>query len=382
MPKVTEEIIEKVDGGATSPNAATAATPSFEEAVGDALDADLDQIDETYGGMMSEAEGVFGQQMEGVDQWEQAQKDAQQAETDFAISEIERQKSEAEKDYKREQAGSYQDWQRQKSAYGVNAEQMAAAGLTGSGYSESSQVAMYTQHQNRVATAREAFVGAVADYEVAITQARLQNNSALAQIALEAFQSRLELSVQHMQHKNALLAEMTAMKTAAEDRHWGRYQDILAQMNYEKSFAESVRQYEEDKAYRDKVYEDQKAEGGKLTIDKQSAAETERKEANKEVMDALHAQNPGFIGSIPVSGAASPSGNQTTQTPSKDTTSNTEYPIDMQSLVALGYSPTLTGEDIAQLELNGWIESYVEDGKLKFRKTWGSKQLGNWGKLE
>ncbi len=206
----------------------------------------LTEVENTYGGMISESDKYYQDQINASKEWAEKQQQLQQENTDFAIEQIEQQKDKANKDYQKEQSGAYTDWQKQSNAYGVNAEQMAAGGLTNTGFSESSQVSMYNTYQNRVATARESYNQAVMNYNNAIKDAQLQNNSALAEIAYTSLQQQLELSLQGFQYKNSLITEQLAQKQATDDRYYNRYQDVLSQMNQENALAEEVRQYNEN----------------------------------------------------------------------------------------------------------------------------------------
>lgn len=197
----------------------------------------INEMNSTYSGMISEADKYYQAQIDASKEWAQTQQNLQNQQTEFAIQEINQNKEQARKDYLKEQSGSYVDWQKQANKYGAEAERMAASGLTGTGYSESSQVAMYNQYQSRVAVARESYNLAVQNYNNAITEARLQNNSALAQIAYQALQTQLELSLQGFQYKNTLLLDQMDKKTALEDTYWQREQDVLTQLNNERDFA-------------------------------------------------------------------------------------------------------------------------------------------------
>lgn len=208
----------------------------------------LTELENTYGGMIGDADKYYQSQIDASKQWAEQQKQQQQANTDFAIEKIEQQKTQAHKDYVKEQAGAYTDWQKQSNQYGAKAEQMAAQGFVGSGYSESSQVSMYNTYQNRVATARESYNNAVLNYNNAIKDAQLQNNSALAEIAYKALQQELELSLQGFQYKNQLLLDQASKKQELENTYYGRYQDVLDQINKENSLKEQIRQYEQNLA--------------------------------------------------------------------------------------------------------------------------------------
>jgi hypothetical protein len=132
---------------------------------------------------------------------------------DFAIDEIEQNKQQAHKDYIREQSGAYYDWQKQSDPYGVEAEKRAAAGLKGAaGYLASVQEGYYNTYQNRVAMAHEAYVKVVQNYDRDITNARLQNDATLAQIALDTMKQGLELALEGFQYKNQLLTEKANKK--------------------------------------------------------------------------------------------------------------------------------------------------------------------------
>ena len=207
--------------------------------------AALNEVDVTYGNMISNTDKYYQKQIDAAKNYGETQKKNQQAQTDFAIKEIEQQKAQAKKDYTKEQSGAYVDWQKQSNDYGVNAEKAAANGMSDSGFTANLENSLYNTWQNRVATAREAYVLAVQGYDNYITQARLQNNAVLAEIAYNTLQKQLELSLQGFQHKNQLIIEKANQKRAIDETYYGRYQDVLAQINTENALAEKVRQYNE-----------------------------------------------------------------------------------------------------------------------------------------
>lgn len=197
--------------------------------------AALNEVDVTYGNMISEANKFYEDQINASNDLVDEQSKLQQEKTDFAIEQINQQKEQAKKDYVKEQAGAYADWQKQADPYGVNAEKMASQGMKGTGFAESSQVAMYTAYQQRVASARESLERANINFANGIREAQLQGNSALAEIHFQAFQQQLELSLQGFQYQNSLILEQADRKTAIDNEYYGRYQDVLQQINYEKS---------------------------------------------------------------------------------------------------------------------------------------------------
>lgn len=221
-------------------------------------DAALGNINDTYNNMISQSDKFYQDQIDAANDYANTQQQIQQENTDFAIEKINQQKEQANKDYTKEQAGAYVDWQKQSNQYGANAEQMAASGLTNTGYSESSQVSMYNQYQTRVATARDVFNRAILNYDNSIKEAQLANNSKLAEIAYQALQTQLELSLAGFQYKNTLLQTQLEMQQKTEDRYYSRWQDVLNQMNQENQFAESIRQYEQNYKLEQQQFAEQK----------------------------------------------------------------------------------------------------------------------------
>lgn len=220
--------------------------------------AALNEIDKTYGDMIGQSDKFYQDQIQASKDWADKQTQLQQEKTDFAIEKVEQQKEQAKKDYTKEQSGAYVDWQKQSNQYGANAEKVAASGMSDTGFSESSQVSMYNTYQNRVATAREAYGLAVQNYNNAITEARLQNNAVLAEIAYEALRKQLELSLQGFQYKNTLIQAKADKKTETERDYYTRYQDVLKQINTENALAEEIRQFNAQMAFEREQFEWQK----------------------------------------------------------------------------------------------------------------------------
>lgn len=306
-------INNKYDGMMVKPNSTYAqdmadTTNKYNETItqlGNQKQDAFNELNTLYGGMISDADKYYQAQIQASKDWAETQSNLQNQMTDFAISEINQNKEQSRKDYIKEQSGAYVDWQKQSNKYGAEAERMAASGLTGTGYSESSQVAMYNQYQSRVATARESYNLAVQNYNNAITEARLQNNSALAQIAFEALNTELELSLQGFQYKNTLLMDQFDKKTTIEDRYWQRELAALEQYNADRTFYFNKDQAEIKNALEQNMFtETQKQNefenlysGTKLHVDAINAqidnalrqntlTETQKQNAIKNLLDA------------------------------------------------------------------------------------------------
>ena len=191
----------------------------------------LRENEKTYNNMIKSSDKYYQAQINASKNWADTQTKLQQEQTDFAIEQIGQQKEQTRQDYLKEQTGAYVDWQKQSNQYGANAEQRASRGLSDTGYTESSQVSMYNTYQNRVATARETYSRAILNYDNAIKDARLQNNSKLAEIAFNSLQKQLELSLQGFQYKNQLVLQKAQTKREIDNTYYSRYQDVLSQIN-------------------------------------------------------------------------------------------------------------------------------------------------------
>ena len=219
--------------------------------------AALNSVDEAYGQVIGSTDELYQKQINATEEWGQKQQDLQNEQTDFLIEKIEQDKAQAQKDYIKEQSGAYADWQKQSNQYGVKAEQQAAAGLTGTGYSESSQVAMYNNYQNRIVAAREVFAQAKLNYDNSIKEAKLQNSSVLAEIAYQTLQTTLQLGLDNAMYNNELILEKANQKIELENEYWNRSQDVYNQIMEENKLAESVRQYEKNYELQVKEFEEQ-----------------------------------------------------------------------------------------------------------------------------
>lgn len=275
----------------------------------------LTEWDQTYNGMIGDVDKHYDSLKEATEQWKNTQTDIQNQQTDFTIQQIEQQKEQAQKDYTKEQAGAYVDWRKQSNQYGTEAEKMASAGLMNTGYSESSQVSMYNTYQNRVATARESFQQAWTNYNNKITEAKLQNNAAIAEIALTAFEKQAEYSLQAFQYKNQLVIDLADKKMETKKFYADQWQNVLDQMNKENALAEEVRQFNENQAWQTEQAEldrqwktkeaelDREFQSAQAEIErkfKEAQAELERKhdkemltaetKAKKELLDKEHQQ--------------------------------------------------------------------------------------------
>lgn len=190
-----------------------------------------------YDDMASNISGVYDTAIGAARDYANTQSKLQQERTDLTIKQLEEQKEAEEKDYKREQSAAYVDYTRQSGKFGAEAEEMAARGLSGSGFSESSRIAMHNAHQVRIATAREVFKRAVLNYDNMMAEARLQNSSALAEIAFDALQAEINYSIAALKEGNAILMAKEEQNMAIESMYDGKWESLYDRLFAENEFA-------------------------------------------------------------------------------------------------------------------------------------------------
>lgn len=217
--------------------------PRFDQVEDDKNQA-MTELEQVYSGMIGESNQFYQDQIDATKEWADKQSQLQQEQTDFTIQQIEQQKQQTQKDYIKEQSGAYVDWQKQSNQYGAAAEQQAQMGMTNTGFSESSQVSMYTAYQNRVATAREVVAQAFLNYDNGIKEAQLQNSSVLAEIQFQALDKQLKLALEGFQYENNLILELTNKKVEMDNEYYNRYLAVLDQINTENAMAEEQRQFD------------------------------------------------------------------------------------------------------------------------------------------
>lgn len=323
--------------------------------------AALSELNKTYDGMVQESDKYYQAQVDASKQWQQTQTQLQKEQTDFAIDQIEQQKQQAQKDYTREQSGAYTDWQKQSNPYGARAEQLADQGMQSTGYAESSQVAMYTAYQNRVATARESYNRAVMNYNNSITQARLRNDAALAEIAHQALQAQLELSLQGFQYKNTLLLEKANRKTELDQMYHSRWQDVLAQMNTENALAEDIRQFNAQMAEEQRqfnlLHQDSGSSGGggRSGGSRSGSSNSSSSEKSGSESSSKKIKDSGRISGGKASSGAAPK-------------------VDLGSVLKLGHGP-VSAKTVNNMVKKGNVVEGTKDGAITFHRASPTSKL-------
>lgn len=227
----------------------------------------LSSQNEVYNNLLEENKALLEKQNSWQDTYQTQQNAVLDQTTALTTSDLQKKQAANEQEYQREAIASENSYQKAINPYGVQAEQQAAAGLQGSGYTETAKMMAYNTARNRTATARQTAKTVDAEYQTAIAEAKLNNDSQKAALALELLQSKLQNELTAFQTSSGLQQNKLSSQQATDQTYYGRYQDVIAQQNYEKEQAAALQQYEQQLAYQkerdlisDRQYEQQLAQ--------------------------------------------------------------------------------------------------------------------------
>lgn len=339
----------------------------------------IKKSEETYDSMISESTGFYDKQAAAVEDYGKVQQENMDRETQLTVDKIKQNKEKNEKDYQAEASAAYTDWQKQKDEYGTEAERMAQSGLASSGYSETSQVAMFNQYQQRVASAYDTYKDAETSYNNAMAEAELQNSVAKAELAYNTLMSSLSLILEGFQYKNDLILQKQSTSREIDSTYYGRYRDEVNQINTEKALAESTREYNLDHQLElDRLNEDKRQYNETFTENKRQYDESS-KENKRQFNASLAEDKRQFDEDLALkkktkvsSSRSSDSSNNvvTLQKPEGDSTSEPEatLKVDKNSVQALGYG-SISASKLDELVNSGEVIEYEENGVLKYVKA-------------
>jgi hypothetical protein len=226
---------------------------------------------------------------------------------------------------------------------------------------------MYNTYQNRIATARASYELVIQGYNNAITEARLNNSSVLAEIAAKALEDGLKLSIEGVQYKNELLQKKADRKLQIQQFTQTKYQDVLDQMNKENALAEEVRQAN---LANDRALEEIQLAKDKFAYEKEQDAKAATISKGSSGGGGGNSGGSGSKGSSGGSASISTTknGNKTSTTTTVKKKTSDAVQIDMDSVLALGFGP-ISAAKLDDLVRQGIVSEYISDGKRKFKKT-------------
>ena len=209
----------------------------------------LDTYEQQYNQQLTDYNNLMNQQQANIDTWANTAKETQQKQTDYNLGLIEQAKKETEKETNAERGNAYIDYQKGLNQFGGSAETLASQGLSGTGFAKNQEIAMNITYQNRLAAANTALQKANTDYNNQMQQALLNNDAALAEIALQQLEKSYALALQGFEYKTTLQNNRLTYIQNVNDTYFsktntlqGRLDDYTDKINSVKSAQEQARQ--------------------------------------------------------------------------------------------------------------------------------------------
>lgn len=220
----------------------------------------INQSNNTYNQMNQDNQTMLDQNINYAEQFEKTQNETLDKQLDFYKQNIEQQKKNAQQNYETEAKKAQNDFVAYQNPYGYNAETMASKGQLQSGLSQTAQLGGYNAYQNRLATANKAMNDAFTQYDLDMNEAIINNDVQKAQNALAKLEMILGFQQNFYDTKNQIAQSQLSNNQTLDQSYYGRYMDMMNQINTEKELAEKIRQYEQNLAYqkeRDKIADEQ-----------------------------------------------------------------------------------------------------------------------------
>ena len=219
----------------------------------------LNEYNTNYNNQISQYDDLTKKQQDYIDTWASTQKETQQKQTDYNVNLINQNKAEAQKQTDAELGNAYIDYQKSMNQYGGNAEKIAANGLAGTGFAKNTDIAMNVTYQNRVSTAKAALLKANTDYDNQIQQALLNNDAALAEIALQQMQQSYQLALQGFEYKTNLYNNKLSYEQSINNEYFNRNQTLQNRIDTYNNALASIEQTQQElaekKAQREQEYQ-------------------------------------------------------------------------------------------------------------------------------
>lgn len=213
------------------------------------LDA-INQSNNTYDQMHQDNQNMLDQNTSYAEEYERTQNENLDKQLEFYKQNINKQKEQAQKNYETESRRAENDYVAYNNPYGYQAETMAAKGQLQSGISQTAQLGSYNAYQNRLATANKAMNDAFTQYDLDMNEAIINNDVQKAQNALDKLKMILGFQQNFYDTKNQINQNQLSNNQNLNSDYYGRYMDMINQINSEKEREEAIRQFEAQMAYK------------------------------------------------------------------------------------------------------------------------------------
>lgn len=221
--------------------------------------AQLQKSDALYNNILNDIGNLYQQQQDYANQYETTQNDILDKQLAYNTGLIEQQKEIARQNKAEEERKARNTYDAYQNRYGSGAESLANSGLSNSGYAVRQSDSANVAYQNRLAMANKTMQNAITQYDNDINQARLNNDVAKAQNALEKLKLQLQYSESYYNKKGDLQLNQFNTGRSIDTDYYNRYQTEYQNIQNEKARQEAIRQWETEMAEKQRQYNENMA---------------------------------------------------------------------------------------------------------------------------
>lgn len=214
----------------------------------------LNNSNKTYEDLLTQNQQYSSSVNDYLNKYQTTQNDIYDKQTQFQVDLQNQNKEKAEKEYQKEAIASKNAYYDFINPYGVQAEIQAQNGLNRAGYSETVKSQAWTTQQNRTAQARASMNEAKLQFDNAIKEAYLNNDTNKAQLALQILQQQQEEALRNFNYVSDTKQNQLSTSLNLDSEYNNRYNTLYSQIQQEKATQEAIRQWEAEMAEQQRQY--------------------------------------------------------------------------------------------------------------------------------
>lgn len=213
--------------------------------------AAIDNSNKTYDDLLNQNDAYTKSNNEFLTNYQNTQNDIYDKQTAFNVGLQEQNKEKAEQEFQKEAQASKNAYYDFINPYGVQAEIQAKNGLNNSGYSETVKSQAWTTQQNRTAQARANLNNAKLQFDNAIKEAYLNNDTQKAQLALKILEQQQQEALRSFNYRSDIGQQRLTNNQNLDTDYNNRYNTLYSQIQDEKAQQEAIRQWEKEMAFKE-----------------------------------------------------------------------------------------------------------------------------------
>lgn len=213
--------------------------------------AAIDQSNKTYDDLLNKNTEYSQGVRNYLDNYQNTQNDIYDKQTAFQVDLQNQNKERAEREYQKEAQASKNAYYDFINPYGVQAEIQAQNGLRNDGYSETVKSQAWTTQQNRTAQARAKMQDAKLQFDNAIKEAYLNNDTLKAELALKILEQEQQEALRSFNYVSDTQQNRLSNNQNLDSDYNNRYNTLYSQIQEEKARQEAIRQWEKEMAFKE-----------------------------------------------------------------------------------------------------------------------------------